>query len=630
VKHSALENKIYTVMKNLCSLFKLLPLTAVLLLLATKGICAQENDMQQKDRKLGRKLINGGLEIDQVSLGRSENRLHSSRRRLLKSNNNDMITHANWNSNEAGHNSKAAKKKAKSQKSGKSKVNKLHFDPWMGARPAKPTRKPTRRPGRQPTRKPTRRPSLTPPTPPPVIERYVEITMGGVLTANNLEPIPQSGSDQMKELARIFEETILSSLDDVYKCIVYEIGGKPVHVGGSSIRSNKTFNRRLQDQSQVRFTLRMTKPCAGCDKADAMIMASKVFDQTFQLLDESAKSGEMTTTFCSDAEGTGVVPSPCVVTITSAEGTSLDVKFVEDNRPTPKPTTGRPTYPPTTMPPVKWDPTPSPTLSPVTIAPTTKGGTAPPTDRTDDPTPSPTDNPTLITSPPSIASLPSIISVAPTVGVPSTISPTSIPAGAFYYTGFETGQFPNDSYWTTTEAAPWVIDKERVHSGVYSIRSPDLASDELTPRDSNVTFTTGDDFPAGALALWVLAGTQMPFDDVQYFVDGEYRGRLEGMSEWELLYISGLTSGKHNVTFRYLYNPVNLPMFPPKGDFDHIGATFIDDVSYLPIGVTFSPTSSTTTVQPTMNSNPQTVAPVRLFLVPLLHHCLACLPIPNE
>ena len=114
----------------------------------------------------------------------------------------------------------------------------------------------------------------------------------------------------------------------------------------------------------------------------------------------------------------------------------------------------------------------------------------------------------------------------------------------------------------------------------------------------------------------------MPFDDVQYFVDGEYRGRLEGMSEWELLYISGLTSGKHNVTFRYLYNPVNLPMFPPKGDFDHIGATFIDDVSYLPFGVTLSPTSATTTVQPTMNSNPQTVAPVRLFLVPIIHHCL--------
>ena len=37
-----------------------------------------------------------------------------------------------------------------------------------------------------------------------------------------------------------------------------------------------------------------------------------------------------------------------------------------------------------------------------------------------------------------------------------------------YYTGFETGQFPNDSHWTTSESAPWIVNEERVQSGVYS------------------------------------------------------------------------------------------------------------------------------------------------------------------
>jgi len=103
----------------------------------------------------------------------------------------------------------------------------------------------------------------------------------------------------------------------------------------------------------------------------------------------------------------------------------------------------------------------------------------------------------------------------------------------------------------------------------------------------------------------------MPFDDVQYFVDDVYRGQLGGMSDFERVYVQ-LGPGKHKVTFTYKYNPVGLPAFPPKGDYDHIGAIYIDDVSFLPMGVTIAPTTAKTSVQPTANSNPQkTVAPVR-------------------
>lgn len=587
----------------------MLPLLAALLL-ATTGIEAQEGNMRGKDRILGT-IQSAGVETYSDGQG---NRIISNRRRLHKSN-KDSFTHTYWYVGD----SKASK--SKSQKSAKSNATKATFDPWMawmGIRPIKPTRKPTRHPAGKPTPwEPTLKPSVTPPTP-ALGDKLVEITTGGVLTANNLESIPLPGSEQMKSLAQIFEETILSSLEDGYKCIVYEIGGIPVSIG--NVRTDMTFNRHLQVQSLVRFTLRVTTPCPDCDNAGAMKVGTMVFYQTFQLLDSEAKSGDMTATFCGKAEGSEVVSSPCQVTITSAEGTSLDVKFVDDTTKAPKPT-----YSPTTMPPVKWVPTLSPTLKPVTSTPSTRDDTAPPTNGTAHPTtasplvfPS-TANPTKFslkpsspseTTAPSVASYP-LGTVAPSgASVLLSISPTSNPAGAIYYTGFEAGKFPNDSFWSTTESMPWIIDSERVHTGVFSIKSPDLASSDLTPRDSNVTFTTGDSFPEGTLVLNILAGTQMPFDDVQYFVDGVYQGRLDPSSYFERFSVP-VGPGQHEITFTYKYNPVGLPAFPPTGDFDHIAAIYIDDVYFLPIGVTMTPTTARASVQPTLKSNPQTFAPVR-------------------
>lgn len=606
-------------MKKVSSLFKLVPLLVACLLLVTKGSDAQES----KDRRLGTTTGDRINDPVQTLMDESGHILRSNRRRLYKSNVNTS-GNTYWQGQALNaryiYTGKATKEDSKGNKSGKTKSAKNKMEknpvyPWMGwgVRPAKPTQKPTRRPQIRPTPRPTRKPSsITPPTLPPR-DRFVEITMGGVLAATNLEPTPPSGSDQMKELARIFEDTILSSLEDVYKCIVYEIGGTPVHVGG--VRT-VIFNRRLQDQSQVRFTLRVTKPCSGCDKSEAMKLGSEVFDQTFETLNESAESGDMTTTFCSNAEGTGFIPSPCQVTITSVEGSSLDVKFVED-------TTSRPTT-------MKWDPTPAP---PVTTAPTREGATASPTDATVAPSSAPTPSPMMMITPSTSSPMDVPTTTAPTeligqptgtptlqpsspketpvpsiASIPSTIAPTSTPPGANYYTGFETGKFPNDSYWTTSESAPWIVDTERVQSGVYSIRSANLESAELTPGNSSVTFISRDDFPAGQLVLNILAGTRMPFDDLQYYVDGNYRGSLAGETDFKRVSIP-LGPGKHEVLFAYEYNPVDLPEFPDMGDYDHIGVVYMDNVYFLPDGVTMTPTAEKTSVQPTKNSIPQTAAP---------------------
>ena len=636
-------------MKALSSVIKLAPLLVAYLLLATTGIEASEN----KDRRL-----------NMIQTATSDNRLSNSRRRLHKSNAN-ISTHTYWQGGHPKHISNAAKKETKSRKSGKSKSAKSKSAkskskkevvyPWMGARPAKLTRKPTKKPTRQPaikppTRRPTGKPSsVTPPTLPPR-DRFVEITMGGVLAVDNLKPIPPSGSDEIKEQALIFQETILNSLENVYKCIVYEIDGNPVHVGG--VRSYKNNKRLLQAESNVRFTLKVTKPCSGCDKAEAMILGSTVFDETFQTLDASAESGLMTASFCSYAEDMEAISTPCQVEITDAEGSSLDVKFIQDST-TPQPTAlEKPT-----MPPVKWDLTPDPTLAPSTASPTREGKTVSPTVATDAPStaapipimtsspnkmtssptkmtsspvkstssptsPAMTPSPTMTPSTSSPVDVPTTIAPtgntaqptsiptakpstptdtpAPTIAsISSTIAPTSTPPGSIYFTGFETGVFPGDSYWTTSESSPWIIDTERVHSGVYSIRSPDLNSEDLSPQDSDVTFTTGDDFPPGDLVLFYLAGSRMPFDDLQYFVDGSYRGRLQSDSD-EFGRISiPLGPGKHEAQFRYKFNPVGLPQFPPKGDFDHINAVYFDDVYFLPTGVTMSPTSEKTSVKPT-------------------------------
>jgi hypothetical protein len=157
-----------------------------------------------------------------------------------------------------------------------------------------------------------------------------------------------------------------------------------------------------------------------------------------------------------------------------------------------------------------------------------------------------------------------------------------------YFDGFEDGQFPVPPF-TTEGDALWTIDTERVRTGTYSIKSGALDLLDTTPKNSNVTFTTSPDWPDGTLVLSVLAGVQLPIDDFLYFVDGDFRGQVTGKNDWELLKIN-LPPGEHAVMFSYKSNPLGLQELPPQSE-DHIGAAYIDNVVFLPAGITVAPTS---------------------------------------
>ncbi|KAL7542521.1 hypothetical protein ACHAXR_011851 [Thalassiosira sp. AJA248-18] len=823
-----------------------------------------------------------------------------------------------------------AGKSSKSSKSSKAKTSKAIYHPP----PVKPrTKNPTRRPTPRPTLKPTTPKPVAVPIPTPD-DKSVEISMGGMLAAHNLN-IPPPGSQELTELADVFEKTILTVLDDEFECNVHSIGGFAVNSNDEEDEGAGMFDRNLQS-SDVLFNLRTIQPCPDCSSTQAVLIASRVFDETFDELDEKAKSGELTVIFCIFAEVAGLVTEPCSVTITNVDGTSLDVSFVSSG-PTPPSVTPRPTM----LPIMPEDPTPNPTLKPVvvtttmptavvtsdpiapeptTLDPTTLKPTVgeltptpnptdkpviletmppttgddpniPPTDLTKSPTTSPiaqtaTDPPSTIpdeicepnapcseegsrctvgtetccgetydslvctcetnadgslgylclntdacmmplcemptyaptsagtypptleitmldptsgptgtplvpeskkptlspvaiveppptgaplpaskspsptpssvTTPPvlieqtksptvspsialttidPVSSLPTASpnvepttdsptemptgvattasptedqsssvapsvaatadgttssptegqssSVAPSVAVttdgtatspsedqlsssaPSvavtadgttdpptpqgsanvtasptpasspevtgsvtssptpatttrpptsttTIAPTSIPPGATFYDGFEKGALPfpgSDPEWTTEGDGLWEHTTERSNGGVYSIKSPVLSSDELTPLGSNLTLTMGEDFGAGTLVLSVLSGANMPYDDLLYYVDGQVRGHMGDMASFATLQIQ-LGPGAHTIKFSYQYNPVGLQAFPPENP-ERIGAVFIDDVYFLPAGITVAPTGPPVSVivTPSPSGPPMTVPP---------------------
>ena len=100
------------------------------------------------------------------------------------------------------------------------------------------------------------------------------------------------------------------------------------------------------------------------------------------------------------------------------------------------------------------------------------------------------------------------------------------PPGALYYDGFKRGTFPNDPEWSTVGRDAWQLTNDTADNGRYSIRSPDLANDDSVPYESNVTLSYGDpDFAGGSLVLSVLAGVELPIDELSYYVDGADAGR---------------------------------------------------------------------------------------------------------
>ena len=185
-------------------------------------------------------------------------------------------------------------------------------------------------------------------------------------------------------------------------------------------------------------------------------------------------------------------------------------------------------------------------------------------------------------------------SMVPTVAnistsfVPTTSSnDTDGPSGALYFEGFEGGEFPV-APWTTEGEEPWAIDTERVRTGTYSIKSGSLDLIDTVQKNSNVTFITNSDWPDGMLVLSIFAGVQLPIDDFLFFVDGQFRGQVTGRNEWSLLKIP-LPPGSHTVLFSYKSNPLGLVELPPSSP-THIGAVYLDNVYYLPAGITVAPT----------------------------------------
>ena len=137
----------------------------------------------------------------------------------------------------------------------------------------------------------------------------------------------------------------------------------------------------------------------------------------------------------------------------------------------------------------------------------------------------------------------------------------SVP-GAEYYNGFERATFPNDQEWSTSGDGMWTLTEERANTGKYSIKSPNLDNEEGTPLTSNVTLSTGPDWPAGRIYFSILGGVKMPFDDLNIYVDGTQQGRASEIPEFIKNQGILLSPGEHDITFSYRFNPAELENFP--------------------------------------------------------------------
>ena len=172
----------------------------------------------------------------------------------------------------------------------------------------------------------------------------------------------------------------------------------------------------------------------------------------------------------------------------------------------------------------------------------------------------------------------------PTVGGETTTSPTSIPAGALYYDGFEQATFPDDPEWSTSGDSEWLLTTESTHSGTYSIRSPDLKF--LQSGTSNVVLSLGDpDFEGGSLVASILAGIELPIDSFAYYLDDALVNEMATQLEWETIEIP-LGPGPHEVRFEFKHNPFELDGLPPASA-THLGVVYIDDVHVLPFSDNF-------------------------------------------
>ena len=185
-----------------------------------------------------------------------------------------------------------------------------------------------------------------------------------------------------------------------------------------------------------------------------------------------------------------------------------------------------------------------------------------------------------------------------------------MPDGAVYFRSFERGDFPfvleqDDPVWSTTNnddpTKVWELTDEQAASGVYSIRSPALVNDALTPGVATATLQLPD-YGIGAIHYSLLGSVLMPIDRYELYVDGVQRdSQVETMTAFEERVVQ-VGPGPHTVDFVYNYNPVPLTnpnaFPPPEARPNHLEAVFIDDVYFVPISIlpevngTTSPTAA--------------------------------------
>lgn len=201
---------------------------------------------------------------------------------------------------------------------------------------------------------------------------------------------------------------------------------------------------------------------------------------------------------------------------------------------------------------------------------------------------------------------------APVTFRPSTVAPTSTPPASIYYQSFERfGSIARYPDWDSVgDDALWERTSEFSASGVFSFRSPDLSSDELTPKVSNITFTTNPQWPSGRIHYSAYTAVERPFDNFQLLVDGLLRRDggfdVEGFVDD---YIT-LSPGPHSITWSYSYNPFGLSAFPPEQP-GRIGAIFLDDVFFVP-DEAIPPTPKPTHSNPPVSEVPSTQAPTSI------------------
>ena len=169
---------------------------------------------------------------------------------------------------------------------------------------------------------------------------------------------------------------------------------------------------------------------------------------------------------------------------------------------------------------------------------------------------------------------------SPTTEAPST--PTTCPEGNIYCRSFEKPNFPEQyPEWSTDDYneygndTHWYRTNETAAEGIYSIRTPVLASAEGTPRRSGVTLTTrGSKWKEGHLYFSLWANVEWPNDILEVYVDEEYWDEYEMMTEWVEVSVY-LPEGTENVTWGYSYNPFGNTSPPPQGE------VFLDYVYFI-------------------------------------------------